>query len=199
MGSNANRLRKKWQDYSSKKAINAEYSFFETFQALFADTEYSVRRNPNEFKDLYVHVELTKKELAEIYNPKIPISRHGVFPDYAITNSDTNKTIYTEVKSQDGWVEGGVRSDGRGNAHERSCKFFTPGLQKALRAKGNLADNVLPFWVVFVGDITRDPCRVREIKLWYEGVPEHYFMWRNQRSSEQIIEHFLSHIKPLID
>ncbi len=199
MGSSANRLRKKWQDYNGKNASTAEHSFFETFQILFADTEYSIKRSPNDFKDLYVDVELTEQEISEIYNPTIPITRHGVFPDYALTNNQANKTIYVEVKRQDGWVEGGTRSDGRGNAHERSCKFFTPGLQKKLRTQGNLAENVLPFWVIFIGDITRDPCRVREIKLWYEGISEHYFMWRNQQNSKPIIEHFLAYIKPLID
>ena len=124
-------------------------------------------------------VRLSEQELSEIYNPEEVITRHGVNPDYAITNKETNKTIYVEVKRQDGWVEGGTRADGRGNAHERSCKFFTPGLQNKLREYGNLADGITPFWVVFTGDITRDPCRVREIKLWYEGIPEHYFMWRN--------------------
>ena len=165
MGSDANRLRKKWQDYSGRNAGNAEHSFYETFNTLFQGTEYSVRREVIEFRDLYVNVQLTAQELSEIYTPKEPITRHGVNPDYAIANTETGKTIYVEVKRQDGWVEGGIRADGRGNAHERSYKFFTPGLQNRLRNQGSLADNVLPFWVVFMGDITRDPCRVREIKL----------------------------------
>ncbi len=199
MGSDANRLRKKWQDYSGKNASNAEHSFYDAFTALFDETEYVVRRSITEFRDLYVDIQLTDEELSEIFNPDEPITKHGLSPDYAITNTQTNKTIYVEVKRQDGWVEGGKRADGRGNAHERSCKFFTQGLQNRLRIQGNLADNVLPFWVVFMGDITRDPCRVREIKLWYEGVSEHYFMWRNQQNVESIIEHFIKNIKPLID
>jgi hypothetical protein len=199
MGSTANRLRKKWQDYSAVNAGNAEFNFHETFTNLFADTVYTIRRSITEFKDIYVNVELSKSELLEIYNPDVPVKIHGVNPDYAITNTKTNKTIYIEVKRQDGWVEGGTRADGRGNAHERSCKFFTPGLQNILRKQGNLPSNVLPFWVVFIGDITRDPCRVREIKLWYEGIPEHYFMWRNQKKPELLIEHFLKCIKPIID
>ncbi len=199
MGSDANRLRRKWQDYSGRNAGDAELSFFETFRLLFEGTEYAIRRNPKEFRDLYVNVPLSAQELAEIHNPITPITKHGVFPDYAITNNETGKTIYVEVKRQDGWIEGGRRSDGRGNAHERSCKFFTPGLQKALRDKGKLEANILPFWVVFIGDITRDPCRVREIKLWYDGVPGHYFMWRDQTNKIPIIEHFLNNIKPLID
>lgn len=199
MGSNANRLRKKWQDYSGKHAGIAEMSFYDTFKILFSETEYSVIRSPKDFRDLYVHVELSEQELSEIYNPIEPITKHGVVPDFAIKNTETNKTIYVEVKKQDGWVEGKVRSDGRGNAHERSCKFFTPGLQNKLRKQGNLEAHVLPFWVVFIGDITRDPCRVREVKLWYEGVENHYFMWRNKEIPEPLIEHFLNNIKPLID
>jgi len=199
MGSDANRLRAKWQDYSGKNAGAAEHDFYDTFKNLFIDTEYIIKRSIADFRNLYVDVPLSTQEINEIYNPPTPITKHGVNPDYAITNTTTNKTIYIEVKRQDGWVEGKPRAAGRGNAHERSCKFFTPGLQKKLREKGNLPDNVIPFWAVFIGDITRDPCRVREIKLWYDGIPQHYFMWRNQKNKEALIEHFSSHIKPLID
>lgn len=199
MGSDANRLRAKWQDYSGRNAGIAEHRFYETFLALFEDTEYTIRRSITEFRDLYINVELSEDELSEIYKPDEAITRHGVNPDYAITNRETKKTIYVEVKRQDGWVEGKTRAHGRGNAHERSCKFFTPGLQNILRKHGNLDSSVLPFWVVFVGDITRDICRVREVKLWYEGIPEHYFMWRDENKPETLIEHFLKYIKPLID
>ena len=179
MGSDANRLRKKWQDYSGKNAGDAESDFYSAFQVLFEDTEYCIRKHPNDFSTAYVDVNLPDNVMAEIFTPDEPITRHGVFPDYAIDNTETNKTIYIEVKRQDGWVEGKTRADGRGNAHERSCKFFTPGLQKLLRRKGNLPDNVLPFWTVFQGDITRDPCRVREITLWYAEHVVHYFFWNN--------------------
>lgn len=199
MGSDANRLRKKWQDYSGNNAGHAERSFHETFTTLFEGTEYSVRPQPNEFSKIYVNVPLSEKELAEIYTPDIEITRHGVFPDYAITNSETKKTIYIEVKRQDGWVEGKPRSAGRGNAHERSCKFFTPGLQKILREAGNLGDDILPFWTVFQGDITRDPCRVREITCWYDDLDAHFFFWRDSTNPEPLIEHFLEKIKPLLD
>lgn len=198
MGSDANRLRKKWQDYSGKHAGMAEKSFFETFQILFEDTEFRIRSKPNEFNKIYVDVGLTVQEEQEIYMPATPITKHGVSPDYAIDNTETNKTIYVEVKRQDGWVEGKERAAGRGNAHERSNKFFTPGLQKILRQKGNLGDNVLPFWTVFQGDITRDPCRVREIKLWYDDQQAHYFLWRDSKNPEPLIEHFIQHIKPLL-
>jgi hypothetical protein len=198
MGSDANRLRKKWQDYSGKNASIAEFNFFQTFQLLFEDTEFVIRAKPKEFNTIYVDIKLNEKEISEIYNPIKPITKHGVFPDYAIDNTETNKTIYIEVKRQDGWIEGGKRSDGRGNAHERSCKFFTPGLLKILREKGNLGNDILPFWTVFQGDITRDPCRVREITCWYDDFKARFFFWRNSKDSTPLIEHFLEEIKPLL-
>jgi hypothetical protein len=199
MGSKDNRLRKKWQDYSGKNAGIAENNFFQAFKEFFTDTEYDIRAKPKEFKNIYIGVKLSKKELSEIYTPDTPIKRHGVSPDYAIDNKNTGKTIYIEVKRQDGWVEGGKRSDGRGNAHERSCKFFTPGLLKILREHGNINENNLPFWTVFQGDITRDPCRVREITCWYADKNGHFFFWRDTTNSYPLFEHFIKYLAPLLD
>ncbi len=198
MGSKANRLRKKWQDYSGKKAGTAEKDFFETFNIVFKNTEFRIRSKPKEFRNIYVNIELSKQEISEIYTPPKPIKRHGVILDYAIDNIKTKKTIYVEVKRQDGWIEGGKRADGRGNAHERSCKFFTPGLLKILRNKGNLGPDVLPFWIVFQGDITRDPCRVREISCWYDEYIAHYFFWRDPRDPYKLISHFEKYIAPML-
>ena len=86
MGSDANRLRKKWQDYGGNNAGHAERSFHETFTTLFEGTEYTVRPQPNEFSKIYVNVPLSENVLAEIYTPDIEITRHGVFPEGAIQN-----------------------------------------------------------------------------------------------------------------
>jgi len=198
MGSKANRTRKKWQDYSGQNAGVAEQDFYSVFLNAFKDTDFRIRSKPKEFNNIYVNIKLGKKELSEIYNPKGGISRHGVFPDYAIDNLKTKKTLYIEVKRQDGWVEGGVRSDGRGNAHERSCKFFTPGLLKILREHGKLGDDVLPFWTVFQGNITRDPCRIREITCWYDAHIAHYYFWRDSKNPSPLIKHFDKHLKKLL-
>jgi hypothetical protein len=78
------------------------------------------------------------------------------------------------------------------------ANFFTPGLQKILREYGKLGDNVLPFWVVFQGDIARDPCRVREITCWYDHHTAHYFMWRNSANPADLIAHFNKKLKHLL-
>src|SRR6266542_2128842 len=136
MGSNELRVRETWQDYSGANAGAAERSFEAVFREEFKGTDLSIRSKPNEFSNIYVDVKLHDSVLSQIYCPESAVTKHGVKPDYAIENKKLNKTLYVEVKRQDGWVEGKLRSAGRGNAHERSCKFFTPGLLKILRARG---------------------------------------------------------------
>ena len=191
--------RKIWQDYSGANATTAERNFYSVFKNIFKDTIYMIEAKPKVFSEIYVNIPLDKKTITEIYNPKLKIKKHGISPDYVITNIQSKKKIFIEVKRQDGWVEGKSRAAGRGNAHERSCKFFTPGLIKILRNETKITDeNHLPFWVVFMGDITRDPCRVREIKCWYNDFEKHYFMWRDLKI-ESLINHFEVKLKNLLD
>lgn len=198
MGTKELRKRKNWQKRSGIKAGRAEKTFFEVFSQEFENSGFTIRKKPKEFSNIYFGVNLSKETLTEIYTPEVKEWRHGVMPDYAIGNTKTQKTLYVEVKRQDGWVERKQRSAGRGNAHERSCKFFTPGLLKVLREHGKIGNDVLPFWVVFQGDITRDPCRVREITLWYDEHSSHFFMWRNSADSKYLIEHFNKKLKHLL-
>lgn len=199
MGSEANRLRKKWQDYGGSKATYAEHTFYEVFQKIFEDTEYEIEAQPTCFKKLYVDVPLSDQELSEIYTPENPITQHGIQPDCLIRNIRTNKTIYIELKRQDGWVEGKPRTAGRGNAHERLCKYFTPGLLKKFRSEGRIDECYYPFWIVFQGDITRDPCRVREITYWFQEYKANYFFWRDTKTPLSLIEHFEKYIVPILE
>lgn len=164
-----NRLRKKWQDYGGHKATAAEHNFHEVFNELFSETEYELVTQPKKFNKLYVDVELSEQEIKEIYVPEEEITTHGIKPDCLIRNNATGKEIYVELKRQDGWVEGKNRAAGRGNAHERLCKYFTPGLLTTLKRESRIEGGALPFWIVFQGDITRDICRVREIRFWFRG------------------------------
>lgn len=199
MGSLDNRLRRKWQDYGGSHATEAEHSFIEVFTKLFEGTDYEVISKPTMFKSIYVDVELSKDELEAIYTPDEPITKHGIQPDGAIRNKKTGKTIFVEIKRQDGWVEGKPRSAGRGNAHERFCKYFTPGLLAKLRETGKIESPDLPFWIVFQGDITRDPCRVREITYWFAEHKANYFFWRNTKNPDELTTHFRKFIYPLLE
>ena len=197
MGKKELKKRKKWQDTSGKKAEIAENAFYNVFLKEFEGSDLKIRSKPKELKNIYANIKLKKRVLADIYNPN-KIWTHGVFPDFAIDNIKTKKTLYVEVKRQDGWVEGKPPSAGRGNAHERSCKFFTPGLLKILRQYGKIKHPNLPFWIIFQGDIARDPKRIREITCWYAEYSAHFFMWSNSTSEQLLINHFNKKLKPLL-
>lgn len=197
MGS-ALRNRLNWQNLSGAKAGVAENNFYTVFTNVFKDTDYQIRSKPTELKNIYVDVPLSPEVQAQTYNPGVKY-KHGVIPDFAIDNKVTGKTLYVEVKRQDGWVEEKLPSAGRGNAHERSNKFFTPGLLKVLRKFGKIAEPALPFWTVFQGDIARDPKRTREIHLWYDTYQDHFFLWRNPAEIESVVRHFDTKLKHLLD
>jgi hypothetical protein len=198
MGTKALRGRENWQNEGGGKAEVAEKKFYDLLTKRFEGTDYAIRSKPRELKDIYNSVVLPDEVLEKIYNPN-ETWVHGIVPDYAIDNTRTKKTLYVEVKRQDGWVEGKERNAGRGNAHERSCKLFTPGLQRVLRKFGNIAENELPFWVVFQGDIARDPKRVREITFWYAEEKDHFFLWHDTEDDESLVNHFESKLKRLLE
>jgi len=199
MASKDLRKRDIWQNISGSLALDAEKAFEMSFKYAFQETNYELIPKPKNFKKIYVDFPLSEETKNEIYNPDIEIKTHGISPDYAIKNKTNNKTLFIEVKRQDGWVEGKPRSAGRGNAHERSCKYFTPGLLKILREESGIQDSSLPFWTVFIGDITRDPCRVREITCWFDTYEEHFFMWRKKNEPKKLVDHFDFHLKHLLD
>ena len=202
MGKKELSKRKNWEKESGGKAAKAEKEFYEAFEKAFEGTVYKLHRKPTHFKKLYAQVKLPKEVRDTIYNPNIDYKKRkwGVSPDFAIENTVTHKILFGEIKRQDGWVEGKKPSAGRGNAHERLCKLFSPGLLKAYRTMSGITDkNVLPFWVVFKGDITRDPKRVREIRFWFDSFEHNYYMWRPDESYEGILRHFNEYLKCLID
>lgn len=102
MGTKALRKRKKWQHISGGKAGTAEKNFYQVFSEYLECSDFRIRKRPKEFNDIYFNVKLSKKVLAEIYTPDVKEWKHGVAPDYAIDNVKTKKTLYVEVKRQDG-------------------------------------------------------------------------------------------------
>lgn len=196
----SNRLN--WERLAGIKASGAEQNLYVVFEAAFEGTQYKLHRKPTHLKNLYASVDLGDEELNKIFNPDIDLlkTKWGVSPDFAIENTATHKILFGEIKRQDGWVEGKDPSAGRGNAHERSCKLFTPGLIKAYRQIGHIdSPEILPFWVVFEGDITRDPKRVREIAFWYDIFKDNYFMWRPNESGDVLVKHFEDKLKKYLD
>ncbi len=200
--------RDNWQTESGSGGLagTAEKNLLQAFRKAFMRTEYVINDHPTDLKHIYENVVLSDETLAQIFCPDERTMANaksrgwGVSPDFSIQNTITGKILFGEIKRQDGWVEGKDPSAGRGNAHERMCKLFTPGLIKKYREVSGINDtDVLPFWVVLEGDITRDPKRNREISFWFDTYDKNFFMWRPQMGNEELIHHFNTYLKKYLD
>ncbi len=208
MAGNALRRRDNWQRPSGPggKAGIAEKNLITALRENLDPDVYKVKDHPKDFKHLYETVELSEDTLPQIYCPGDAAMKNaqkmgwGITPDFSIENKKTGKKLFGEIKRQDGWVEGKDPSAGRGNAHERLCKLFTPGLLKKYREVSGIdTSEILPFWIVFEGDITRDPKRNREIAFWFDNYDKNYFMWRPQMTDFDLVRHFNQYLRQYLD
>lgn len=195
------RKRANWQTFSGARALKIEEIFKESLQNalndLFPET-FFIDRHPREFNDIYSKYPLPTNVLNKIYNVDMnekkangkPKYEWGISMDFAIRNLKNGKILFGEIKRQDGWIETTNMQAGRGNAHERSCKYFTPGLMKLLRKTSGLSEEILPFWLIIVGDITRDPRRNREIAYWFQEYTKNYYMWRDTNDICDMLDFF---------
>lgn len=203
------RKRANWQTISGARALKTEELFQTSLQsaldAVFPG-QFLVDRHPREFGDIYSTYPLPQEVLDKIYNIDVnekrangkPKYEWGISMDFAIRNLQNGKILFGEIKRQDGWIETTDMQAGRGNAHERSCKYFTPGLMKIIRETGGLSDEILPFWLVIVGDITRDPRRNREIAYWFQEYTKNYYMWRDTNDVGDMLDFFENNLLPYL-
>jgi hypothetical protein len=200
--------RANWQTISGFRALKTEEKFKTALQAAL-DSVYPNQfkiEKPHEFDDIYSTYILSDEVLEKIHNVDLtelasngrPKYSWGINMDFAIRNLKSKKSLFGEIKRQDGWVENTSPSAGRGNAHERSCKYFTPGLLKVIREASGISDEILPFWVVLVGDITRDPKRNREIAFWFQEFDKNFFMWRDTENIGDMLDFFENNLLPYL-
>ncbi len=168
--------------------------------------QFVVERHPKELKEIYSTYSLPSAVLKKIYNIDMsekkkngkPKYQWGISMDFVIRSNRNGKALFGEIKRQNGWIETTNMKAGRGNAHERSCKYFTPGLMKVIRKAGGLSDEILPFWIVYVGDITRDPRRNREIAFWFQEYTKNYYMWRDTNDVGDMLDFFENNLLPYL-
>lgn len=195
------RKRANWQTISGAKALGTEELFKTSLQTALNSVypnQFLVEKHPKDFSDIYSTFPLPEEVLDKIYNVNVdeitPSGKAkykwGIIMDFAIRNIKNSKVLFGEIKRQDGWVETTSMQAGRGNAHERSCKYFTPGLLRTIRKRSGLSDEILPFWLVVVGDITRDPRRNREIAFWFQEYTKNYYMWRDTNDVGDLLDFF---------
>lgn len=209
MASSELRNRANWQTISGSLALKTEEKFKLALQEALDSVypnQFEVERHPNDFGDIYSTYALPGDVLEKIYNIDFSETKRngkpkyawGISMDFAVRNLKSGKTLYGEIKRQDGWVETTDMAAGRGNAHERSCKYFTPGLLNTIRAKSGISEEILPFWIVLVGDITRDPRRNREIAFWFQGYEKNFYMWRDQEDIGDLLDFFENNLLPYL-
>lgn len=195
------RKRANWQTISGTKALRTEELFQFSLQSALDEVypnKFIIDRHPKEFGNIYSTYPLSQEVREKIYDIDVsekkangkPKYEWGISMDFAIRNKENGKILFGEIKRQDGWVETTNMAAGRGNAHERSCKYFTPGLMKIIRETGGLSEEILPFWLVIVGDITRDPRRNREIAYWFQDYTKNYYMWRDTNDVGDMLDFF---------
>lgn len=185
MGRKELKFRTNWQTTSGSKAKNTEQTLTEVLTKILPSQDYSIESQVQDFKDEYSDHILPDSIQDVIYDPgqaKIEKSHWGWVPDNAIINNKTGKKIYIEIKRQDGWTSETEQKAGRGNAHERGLKHFAPGILEKEKSKSGITDSFLPFIIIYVGDITIDPRRNREIHYWFKNHEDNYFMWRKNKN-----------------
>lgn len=161
--------RDNWQGTSLARGMGAEYVFKTFFEGKFRRTSFEIIHHPMNFKKLYAE-------------------DHGIQPDFLFRNKKNGKQFFVEIKRQHA---------GRGNAHERACRYFTPGLIQALKTECNI-NEITPIWLVFCNGITKDKKRVREIKFWFDNHELNYLLWEHIGDTSMIEKHFDKHIKAFL-
>lgn len=168
--------RANWQGKAVARGQSAEDIFSVIMDMHLAGSNIEAVHKPRDLKGLYG------------YQPS-GNRKHGIEPEFMLKNRDNNKKIYVEMK----------RQRAGGNAHERACKYFMPGMVKSIQADANQPSDVYPVWVIFSNGIANSPRYQQEIMHWFKGLEHHVFLWKSLRDHKAIIKHFDSYIRPLLD
>lgn len=171
-------LRENWQKEAGNRGKEMEVSFTDVMEEIFQTPgfqSYEVETNPKDFKKLYG-------------SPK----RWGLQPDASISNTKTGRTVYIEVKRQRPY----------GNAHERACKYFAPGIVSAAREQGNIRKDDFPFFLIFTNGLASDERYMSEISFWFKcpdnpKMENHFLLWNMNK--DDLLIFFLECILPVID
>lgn len=167
--------RENWQAEANKRGAESEVKFHEVMasalQCLPGLGDYNVVAQPDDLRRIFGG------------------GRWGVRPDAAVINKETGRTVFVEVK----------RQNPRGNAHERACKYFAPGLVAAARKKGNIHQDDFPFFLVFTNGLATSEKYAEEISFWFSApeVENHFLLWNGDAG--KLLDFFLHKIRPVID
>ncbi len=162
-----------WQDRAANAGSRLEKVVHQVFaEYLGLDPEIRIQEKPRDF--------------AKVYQGK-----WGAIPDLSIRNEASGKSIWIEIKQQ----------NAAGNAHERACKYLSPGLLQLAEGLGNVSR---PFFFIFAGgmvdDLPKAEKYMAELSTWFDapGWEDHLLMWR-QHDPVKLCEWFEDAIRPSLD
>ena len=167
--------RKPWQQSPKAGGVLSAVEFHLLMAQELRASPLEIRRRPSSLRDVYGRYEESDQP-------------HGVQPQFEITNTETNKKIWVLFR----------RQGPSGNAHERICKYFTPGLIGSAQTIGGHEPGVIPFWFIFTDHLATDERYVREIRHWFGRRDEHLLLWKQNQNPVEIVQHFRAHIKPML-
>ena len=165
-----------WQADANQRGLAREAGFYGVMGSAFKNLPgldiYRVERKPQHLKRIFGKS-----------------GRWGVEPDAAVTNTKTGRTAFVEIK----------RQRPAGNAHERACKYFAPGLVLVAREKGNIHQDDFPFFLIFTNGLATNEKYMSEITFWFSApeVEKHFCLWGEEAG--ELLDFFLNNIRPVID
>lgn len=127
-------------------------------------------------------VEARPEYLLHIYGDKC-----GIQPDFSVSSNSSGKIAFFEAK----------RQGEQGNAHERTCKYFAPGIQHKC---AEIAGFYHPFFYIFMDGLTTSRRLQLQIHGWFDadGYRDRYLMWL-KRDVPSLINWFEHTIRGYID
>ena len=170
--------RENWQEEAGQRGLSAEQAFDAIMREHLGGAPFEAAPRPMDLADIYgVRTDARGRERP-----------HGIRPDYALRNAESGRAVFVEIK----------RQRAAGNAHERACKYLTPGILGAMRERGNQPANAIPMWWVFTNGIATDPRYVQEIMFWFRGIEGNVLLWGDTNDPAAVVEHFERFIRPML-
>ena len=170
--------RENWQEEAGERGLSAERIFDAIMQQHLDGTPFEGVLKPKDLANIYG----TRADARGRERP------HGIRPDYAVRNTQSGRVIFVEIK----------RQRAAGNAHERACKYFTPGILGAMRDVGNHPQDTIPMWWIFTNGVATDPRYVEEIMFWFQGIEGNVLLWEGAPDAGAVTEHFDRFIRPML-
>ena len=171
-------LRENWQAEANQRGGASESGFESVMREVLrlgAFGHYRVSPKPRDLAGLYGAGE-----------------QWGIVPDFAVRNDKTERVAFVEIK----------RQNDRGNAHERACKYFAPGIVAAGRRCGNIRPQDFPFFLIFTNGLTTNERYSSEIEFWFSSpdnpkMRKHLLLWNFDKVD--LLDFFQDNIRPVID